>query len=44
MLTVGSEDHYEWLVTDEQFDEGLAVIEAALAVVAERKQAVLSHA
>jgi hypothetical protein len=20
MLTVGSEDHYEWLVTDEQFD------------------------
>jgi 4-aminobutyrate aminotransferase/(S)-3-amino-2-methylpropionate transaminase len=32
------------VVTDEQFDEGLAVIEAALAVVAERKQAVLSHA
>src|ERR1700738_3520339 len=32
------------VVTDEQFDEGLAVIEAALAAVAERKQAALSHA
>jgi 4-aminobutyrate aminotransferase/(S)-3-amino-2-methylpropionate transaminase len=32
------------VVTDEQFDEGLGVIEAALACVAERKQAALSHA
>jgi 4-aminobutyrate aminotransferase / (S)-3-amino-2-methylpropionate transaminase / 5-aminovalerate transaminase len=32
------------VVTDEQFDEGLSVIEAALASVAERKQAALSHA
>jgi len=31
-------------VSDEQFDEGLNVIEAALASVAERKQAALSHA
>ena len=32
------------VVTDEQFDEGLNVIEAALASVAERSQAALSHA
>jgi 4-aminobutyrate aminotransferase/(S)-3-amino-2-methylpropionate transaminase len=32
------------IVTDEQFDEGLGVIEAALASVAEPKQAALSHA
>ena len=32
------------VVTDEQFDEGLGVIESALAAVAERKQALLSHA
>jgi hypothetical protein len=32
------------VVTDAQFDEGLDVIEAALASVAERKQAALSHA
>jgi 4-aminobutyrate aminotransferase / (S)-3-amino-2-methylpropionate transaminase / 5-aminovalerate transaminase len=32
------------IVSDEQFDEGLGVIEAALALVAERKQAALSHA
>src|SRR5690349_1581604 len=32
------------VITDEQFDEGLDVIEAALASVAERKQAALSHA
>jgi 4-aminobutyrate aminotransferase/(S)-3-amino-2-methylpropionate transaminase len=32
------------VITDEQFDEGLNVVEAALASVAERKQAVLSHA
>jgi len=32
------------VVTNEQFDEGLAIIEAALASVAERKQAALSHA
>jgi 4-aminobutyrate aminotransferase / (S)-3-amino-2-methylpropionate transaminase / 5-aminovalerate transaminase len=32
------------VVTDEQFDEGLSVIEAALASVAEGKQAALSHA
>jgi 4-aminobutyrate aminotransferase / (S)-3-amino-2-methylpropionate transaminase / 5-aminovalerate transaminase len=32
------------VVTDEQLDEGLGVIEAALAAVAGRKQAALSHA
>lgn len=32
------------VVTDEQLDEGLDVIEAALAAVAEQKQAALSHA
>jgi len=32
------------VVTDQQFDEGLAVIEAALAAVADHKQAALSHA
>ena len=32
------------VITDEQFNEGLDVIEAALASVAERKQAALSHA
>jgi len=32
------------VVTDEQFCEGLDVIEASLASVAERKQAALSHA
>ena len=32
------------VVTDEQFDEGLGVIESALASVSERKQAALSHA
>jgi 4-aminobutyrate aminotransferase / (S)-3-amino-2-methylpropionate transaminase / 5-aminovalerate transaminase len=32
------------VITDEQFDEGLNVVEAALASVVERKQAVLSHA
>jgi 4-aminobutyrate aminotransferase/(S)-3-amino-2-methylpropionate transaminase len=32
------------VVTDEQFDEGLAVLEAALAAVADRKHAALSHA
>ena len=32
------------VVSDEQFDEGLSVIAAALASVAERKQAALSHA
>jgi 4-aminobutyrate aminotransferase/(S)-3-amino-2-methylpropionate transaminase len=32
------------VVTDEQLDEGLGVIEAALAAVADRKQAALSHA
>jgi 4-aminobutyrate aminotransferase/(S)-3-amino-2-methylpropionate transaminase len=32
------------VVSDAQFDEGLDVIEAALASVAERKQAALSHA
>jgi 4-aminobutyrate aminotransferase/(S)-3-amino-2-methylpropionate transaminase len=31
-------------VSDEQFDEGLDVIEAALASVAEHMQTVLSHA
>jgi len=32
------------VVTDEQLDEGLAVIESALASIAEHKQPVLSHA
>jgi 4-aminobutyrate aminotransferase/(S)-3-amino-2-methylpropionate transaminase len=32
------------VVTDAQFDEGLDVIEAAIASVAERKQVALSHA
>ena len=32
------------VATNEQFDEGLDVIEAALASVSERKQAALSHA
>lgn len=32
------------VISDEQFDEGLGVIEAALAAVAERKHAALSHA
>jgi 4-aminobutyrate aminotransferase/(S)-3-amino-2-methylpropionate transaminase len=32
------------VVTDAQFDEGLGVLEAALALVAERKQVALSHA
>jgi 4-aminobutyrate aminotransferase/(S)-3-amino-2-methylpropionate transaminase len=32
------------IVTDEQFDEGLDVLEASLASIAERKQAALSHA
>ena len=32
------------VVTDEQFDEGLSVLEAALAAVAERKSPALSHA
>jgi 4-aminobutyrate aminotransferase-like enzyme len=32
------------VVTDEQLDEGLNIIEAALASVAEQKQPVLSHA
>src|SRR5277367_170803 len=32
------------IVTDEQFDEGLDVIEAALAAVAERQHAAFSHA
>ena len=32
------------VVTDEQFDEGLGVIEAGIASVADRKHAVLSHA
>ena len=32
------------VVTDEQLDEGLNVIEAAVASVADRKQVVLSHA
>jgi 4-aminobutyrate aminotransferase/(S)-3-amino-2-methylpropionate transaminase len=31
-------------ITDEQFDEGLAVLEAALASVVENKHAALSHA
>jgi 4-aminobutyrate aminotransferase/(S)-3-amino-2-methylpropionate transaminase len=32
------------IATDEQLDEGLAVIESALASVAEHKQPALSHA
>jgi 4-aminobutyrate aminotransferase/(S)-3-amino-2-methylpropionate transaminase len=32
------------VISDEQFEEGLNVLEAALASVVERKQAVLSHA
>jgi 4-aminobutyrate aminotransferase / (S)-3-amino-2-methylpropionate transaminase / 5-aminovalerate transaminase len=32
------------VVTDEQFDEGLGILEAALALVAERKHAAMSHA
>jgi len=32
------------VVTDEQFDEGLGVLESALAAVAEHKHAALSHA
>jgi 4-aminobutyrate aminotransferase/(S)-3-amino-2-methylpropionate transaminase len=32
------------VITDEQFDEGLDVLESALASVAERKHAALSHA
>jgi len=32
------------VVTDEQLDEGLDVLEAGLALVSEQKQAVLSHA
>src|SRR5258707_46944 len=32
------------VVRDEEFDEGLSVLEAAVASVAERKQAALSHA
>jgi 4-aminobutyrate aminotransferase/(S)-3-amino-2-methylpropionate transaminase len=32
------------VVTNEQFDEGLDVLEAALAYVSESKQAALSHA
>jgi 4-aminobutyrate aminotransferase/(S)-3-amino-2-methylpropionate transaminase len=32
------------VITDEQFEEGLDVLEAALASVADRKQAALSHA
>jgi 4-aminobutyrate aminotransferase/(S)-3-amino-2-methylpropionate transaminase len=32
------------VVTDEQFDEGLGVIESALAAVADRREAALSHA
>jgi 4-aminobutyrate aminotransferase/(S)-3-amino-2-methylpropionate transaminase len=32
------------IVSDEQFDEGLRVVEAALASVSERKRAALSHA
>jgi 4-aminobutyrate aminotransferase/(S)-3-amino-2-methylpropionate transaminase len=32
------------VVTDEQFDEGMSVIEGALASVAEQRQAALSHA
>jgi len=31
-------------VSDQQFDEGLGVIESALASVAEHKQPALSHA
>ena len=32
------------VVTDEQFDEGLGVLEAAIAAVAERRHAAMSHA
>jgi 4-aminobutyrate aminotransferase/(S)-3-amino-2-methylpropionate transaminase len=32
------------VVTDEQFEEGLDVIEAGLAQIVEKKQAVVSHA
>lgn len=32
------------VVTDEQFDEGMGVLEAALTMVADRKQAAMSHA
>jgi 4-aminobutyrate aminotransferase-like enzyme len=32
------------VVTDKQFDEGLVVIEAGLAQIVEKKQAVVSHA
>ncbi len=32
------------VITDEQFDEGMGVLEAAIAMVAERKQAAMSHA
>ena len=32
------------VITESQFDEGLDVIEAALAAVAEKKQPALSHA
>jgi 4-aminobutyrate aminotransferase-like enzyme len=32
------------VITDEQLDEGLAVIEAALASVAEHKEPALTHA
>ncbi len=32
------------VVTDEQFDEGMDVLEAAIAMVAERKHAAMSHA
>jgi 4-aminobutyrate aminotransferase / (S)-3-amino-2-methylpropionate transaminase / 5-aminovalerate transaminase len=32
------------IITDEQFDEGLAIMEGALASVSEQKQAALSHA
>jgi len=32
------------VITDAQFDEGLDVVEAALAAVAEKKQPALSHA
>jgi 4-aminobutyrate aminotransferase/(S)-3-amino-2-methylpropionate transaminase len=32
------------VVTDEQFDEGMTILEAAIAAVTERKQAAMSHA
>ena len=32
------------VITDAQFDEGLDVIEAAIASVAEKKQPAMSHA